>query len=301
MNLRDWLTGATGRLAQAGVDSPDLDARLLAAHVLSLPPAELPLHGRRSLSPTDLTALEDLLTRRCAREPLQYLVGDTEFYGHRLLCDPRALIPRAETETLVEVALGLIGATGATHVVDVGTGTGAIALALALELPGLRVLATDASPDALALAAENVALHGLSDRVALAVGDYLEPVRSAGWWERTELVVSNPPYVRADQWGALQPEIAGHEPRLALVGPGEDGLGAYRRILTGCAELPALRAVVFEVGMGQAAAVADMLQTHLPACDIMVREDLGGIERVVGATALSHGRRHRPARGPASP
>ncbi len=212
----------------------------------------------------ELALLAELSARRAAREPLQYILGDTEFYGREFRCDPRALIPRPDTETLVEVALELARNTGARDIVDVGTGTGAVAISIALELPDARLLATDISPDALELAGANIAAHGLAERV--------------------QMVVSNPPYVRADEWDGLQTEIVEHEPQSALVGEGADGLGCYERILADCADLPALRAVAFEVGAGQATGVARLMATALPGCAIMVREDLSGIERVVAAT-----------------
>jgi len=128
-----------------------------------------------------------------------------------------------------------------------------------------------------------VALHGLADRVELAQGDCLDAL-SAAWRDRAQVVVCNPPYVRAHELPDLAPEIRDHEPRVALLGEGPEATGMYARVLEGCAGLPALRALAFEVGRGQAEAVAGMLRTHLPGCAVMVREDLGGIERVVAAT-----------------
>lgn len=283
MLLGEWFDTAIRRLVAAGVDSARFDAGVLAAHVLALRLTEVPFVRGRQLTADEMRRLDELLARRLQREPLQYVTGATEFYGHRFLCDPRALIPRCDTETLVEVALELIDSTGATAVLDIGTGTGVIALTLALERPHVHVLATDISAEALALAAANVALHDLGQRVTLAQGDCLEAVPEP-WRERVQVLVCNPPYVRADELPHLAPEIRDHEPRVALVGEGEDATGLYARLVAGCGQLPALRALAFEVGAGQARAVATMLRRHRPDCVIMVREDLGGVERVVAAT-----------------
>lgn len=271
-------------LSEVGVDSPDFDARALAAHVLDMSLTDVQMSGDRELAADELALLAKLSARRAAREPLQYILGDTQFYGREFRCDPRALIPRPDTETLVEVALELARTTGARDIVDVGTGTGAVAITIALQMPDARLLATDISTDALALAAANVQAHGLTGRVALARGDLLGPALESDWAARAQMVVSNPPYVRADEWAGLQTEIVAHEPRAALVGEGAGGLGCYERILADCARLPQLRAIAFEVGAEQAAGVTRLMNTALPGCAIMVREDLGGIERVVAAT-----------------
>lgn len=281
--LRDALRVAEGRLAEAGVPSPDFDARALAAHVLSLPLSQLPLHRDRPLAAEDALKFEQAVERRCAREPLQYIVGETEFFGQAIRCDRRALIPRPDTEVLVEVALELVRELAISSLVEVGTGTGAVAIALAAEAPHLEMLATDLSEAALELAAVNVALHDLSQRVTLAHGDCLAPLKAVGWWQRAEMIVSDPPYVRADEFDNLEPEIARHEPREALVGPDADGLGFYRRLLPQCAGLPALRAVAFEVGGGSAPAVVELVGGALEGFEVSVREDYAGIERVVSA------------------
>jgi release factor glutamine methyltransferase len=281
--LREALRGAERRMAAAGVSSPDFDARALAAHVLGVPLSQLPLDSKRRLSAQQVGQLEELVGRRCAREPLQYITGETEFYGRALRCDRRALIPRPDTEVLAEVALELAREACVTSVVEVGTGTGAVAITLAAEMPELEVLATDASQQALELAAENVALHGLEGRVRLARGDCLEAVREAGWWERAQMIVSNPPYVRAEEIEGLEPEITAHEPREALLGLDADGLGLYRRLLPETARLPGLRAVAVEVGAGAAPAVAELMRDALPEFEVSVYNDYAGIERVVRA------------------
>ncbi len=310
--LRDALKAAGRRLTDATVPSADFDARALAAHVLHMPLSQLALHHDHRLTPQESVEFDNLVARRCAREPLQYITGETEFYGRVIRCDRRALIPRADTETLAEVALELARDLAVSCAVDIGTGTGAIAIALAAQVPHLEILATDNSPAALDLAAENLALHDLAGRIALAQGDCLEAVRQAGWWERTQMIVSNPPYVRADEFEALQPEIARWEPREALVGADPDGLGFYRRLLADAGQMPALRAVAFEVGVSghtppvprspdsgpaalaegakgevgssaQAPAVAQLIAESLEGFEVSVGKDYAGIERVVSA------------------
>lgn len=283
MTLREAMRAARKRLAEAGVPSPEFDARALAAHVLGLSLTQLPLHYRRRLTDAESAALEALVEARARRTPLQYVTGATGFYGREFLCDRRALIPRPDTEAVVELALELANELGITCIADLGTGTGVLALTLAAELPAARVLATDISEEALALAAENLAQHGLAGRVTLARGAWVEAVHAAGWTDRVEMVVSNPPYVRPDDWETLMPEIREHEPREALVAPDADGLGAYREIVAGCRELPYLRAVVFEVGDRQAVEVAGLLREGLSPRRVITRADLAKIERAVGA------------------
>jgi len=283
MKLTQALKDATFRLEEAGVPTPDFDARVLAAHVLGLRLSDLSMHRGRLLTGDELAAFDGLIVSRARREPLQYLTGDTEFYGLRFLCDRRALVPRPDTETLIDVALELAGELEITRIADIGTGCGIIAVTLAELLPDAQLLATDNSEDALALARENVALHELANRVTLAHGPWLEPVHEAGWTERVEMIVSNPPYVRPEDFDALMPEIVEHEPREALIGLDADGMGAYREIIAGCRELPALRTLAFEVGEGQAVEVGEMMRAALSAREIIIRKDLGRVDRVVAA------------------
>ncbi|NLO05573.1 MAG: peptide chain release factor N(5)-glutamine methyltransferase [candidate division WS1 bacterium] len=283
MKLREAISDAQTRLEEAGVPEAEFDARMVAAHVLGLRLSELLMHRERMLTGDEQAALDTLVSARARREPLQYLLGCTGFHGREFLCDPRALIPRPDTETLVDLALELAREHGLRVIADIGTGTGVIAITLAAELTGAEVLATDVSPEALELAAENVKQHKLGGRVTLLEGPWLEPLHESGWADRIEMVVSNPPYVREEDFDALMPEIVKHEPRHALVGSGEGGLGAYRAIIGQCAELPALRAVAFEVGQGQAAAVADLLQEKLNIAETIIRRDLGKVDRVVAA------------------
>jgi release factor glutamine methyltransferase len=222
------------------------------------------------------------VSRRVAREPLAYITGDTEFMGFRFRCDPRALVPRPDTETLVLLAAHLLSAFAPDRptIVDVGTGTGCIGVSLARILPHSTVLLTDISPDALALATENARANGVREQVRPLCGAFLCPVLHAGLAADVVAVVSNPPYVPAGELAGLEPEVSRHEPRIALDG-GPDGLDAFRRLLRQAVDLPALRLLALEVGIGQAEEVARMMADHFRGWAVQVRADLGGVPRVV--------------------
>jgi release factor glutamine methyltransferase len=258
---------AAARLAAAGIDTAQLDAELLLAHVLGVDRAALLLHPDRELTAAEEDAFEALVRRREAREPVAYLLGSRGFRRIDLVVDRRVLVPRPETELLVEAALDL---PRGARVVDVGTGSGAVALALKDERPDLEVLATDSSEDALAVARANAERLGLE--VAFARGDLLDPVS-----DPLDAVLSNPPYV-ADA-DPLPADVADFEPAAALYA-GPDGLAVVRRLVAQAAARAPFLAI--EVGAGQAPAVAEVAREagfeHVEA-----RRDLAGIERVVVA------------------
>jgi release factor glutamine methyltransferase len=262
-SISDALTRAAARLAAAGCDTPRLDAELLLASVLGATRSRLVLDAHRALEGEQQDLVERLLARREAREPVAYILGRRDFRQISLAVDPRVLIPRPETELLVEVALEL---APATRVVDVGTGSGAVALALKQERPDLAITATDISADALVVARDNAARLGLE--VEFRHGDLL-----AGAYGQA--VLANLPYV-AEGGPPLPPEVGLYEPASALFA-GPDGLEIVRRLIPalGDAELVAL-----EVGFDQAAAVAAML-TQAGWPEVEALPDLAGHERVV--------------------
>ncbi len=265
-----------GESALAAVPDPTFDTAALLCHATGLPKIELLLRARDALSPEAEAAFRALLARRAAREPLQYIVGAQGFYGLELAADPRALIPRPETETLCELALAFLAEKESPRVLDVCTGTGALALAIKREHPSADVTATDISADALALARENARRVGAEAR--FLPGDLLAPV--AG--ERFDLIVSNPPYIESAACAALQPEVL-YEPRLALDG-GPDGLAFYRRLAAGCADhLSPGGALMLEIGDTQAASVSALLEARHCYQNITIHRDLCGRERVIGA------------------
>jgi release factor glutamine methyltransferase len=278
--VRELLGRSREYLERNGVPSPKLDAEYLLAHVLGVPRLELYLDHDRPLEPAEVDSLRELVRRRGKREPLAYVLGSWSFYGLELHCDARALVPRPETEVLVDRCLALLAGAAEPSIVDVGTGTGAIALALAARLPEASVTAIDLSPGALALAAENAALNDLADRVELLEGDLLAP--AAG--RRFDLVASNPPYVAEGE--TVDPEVAGFEPALAVYAA-DGGRAIHERLAA--AALAALRPgghLVVEVAEGQAPWLAEHL-AGLGYSGIAVTRDLRGIERVVAAQAES--------------
>jgi len=259
VTVAEALRLAVQRLTAAGVDTPEVDSELLVAHVLGT--SRSGVHAARDREVPE--EFEALLERRSSREPLAYVLGDWGFRRLTLKTDARALVPRPETEVVVERCLALLRDETEPRVLDLGTGTGAIALAIADEHPGARVTAVDASPEALALAREN------ADALELSVELRSGAVETAaeGW----DLVVSNPPYVAPADWEKLQPEIHDWEPRAALVGE-----GLHDEI----ARVADTRMLVLEVGDGQAESAASALRSFGYG-DVTITPDLTGKERVV--------------------
>ena len=264
--LREEMAGAARSLAEAGCQTPRLDAELLLAHVLGIDRAQLVMRAAEEAAADDRTRYLALLTRRVRREPVAYILGRREFRHITLAVDPRVLIPRPETELLVEVGLTL--AAGA-RVCDVGTGSGAVALALKHERPDLQLTGADVSAGALSVARMNGQRLGL--QVEWVHSDLLEDVGGC------EAVFANLPYV-ADQ-ELLPPEVAGYEPREALLG-GPDGLELIRRLVTQAGHRPGVSLVALEVGDTQAAATEELL-CGAGFAAVERRRDLAGIERVV--------------------
>ena len=262
MTARQALAAAQRRLAAAGIDTAEWEARQLVAHALGTTPARLAADPDGEAA---AEALEPLLRRREAREPLAYVLGEWGFRRLTLRTDRRALVPRPETEVVVERCLALLAGLERPRVLDVGTGTGAIALAIADEHPGARVTGVDTSPDALALARENAELTGLE--VEIREGGV--EAAAEGW----ELVVSNPPYVAAEELASLEPEVRDWEPQEALV-----DTGVHERL----ARAARTRFLVLEVGDGQAADLARAL-VKVGFAETRITRDLAGKERVVEA------------------
>ena len=247
-----------------------LDADVLLAFALSVPKEALYAHPEVSLSAAELSRVTGLVERRAAGEPVAYLRGKKEFYGLVFAVDPRVLIPRPETETLVDAALAFVRRSGACSAADVGTGSGAIAIALALAAPGLHIIALDTSPDALEVARANVARHGVADRVELRAGDLLAPLDAP-----VDLVVANLPYLRDLPLASLV-----FEPALALYA-GADGLALVRRATLDLARVLAPGgAAFFEIDPPQAPEVARLLEAA--GCGaVRIVNDLAGDARVV--------------------
>jgi release factor glutamine methyltransferase len=269
VTLGEVLRGATGYLGKKGVERARFEAELLLCKALGITRIELYTTLDRPLNEEERVAARELVKRRGAREPLAYVLGEWGFRRLTLKTDARALVPRPETEVLVERALALVDGLTEPRVLDIGTGSGAIALAIADEHPGARVAALDSSADALALARENAEACGLE--IELRLGDVRDPIEGT-----FDLVVSNPPYVLPEEIETLEPEVRDWEPREALVGE-----GVAEALARGLREtLVVGGALAVELGDGQQKTYAELLQS-LGYADIRITDDLAGRERVV--------------------
>ncbi len=282
MTVVERVAAATSRLVAAGLplEAAALDAEVLARHVLGWDRAAY-LCDRRDAAPDGFRqAYDAALDRRASREPVASIVGRREFWGLDLEVGPGVLTPRPETELLVEEALRLAAGNpcAARLLADVGTGSGCVAIALATELPGARIIATDISAPALAVARRNAVRHGVDARIAWVRTSCLEGVRAV-----PDLIVANPPYVPDGELAGLPPEVRDYDPRLALAG-GRDGLDVVRRLLDVAAERlrPGGR-LVLELGRGQAAAARDAVAARPALSLVAVRRDLRGIARTLVA------------------
>ena len=269
-------------LMNKGVEGGRLDAEWLLSEALGIDRLQLYLQYDRPLSPEEREAFKPLLRRRAVREPLQYILGRTAFRQLELKTDHRVLIPRPETEVLVEEVLdwasGRRGGLG--RVWDVGTGTGAVALSLAVEGACSSVLATDESSDALSVAADNVGRYDVKGLVELREGSLFEPLEEG---EEFDVIVSNPPYVAEGERGALQPEVRDWEPPEALFA-GEDGLDVLRMLVAGAPErLVQGGLLALECGVGQAESIAAEVNATGAFSAVRIRSDLTGRPRVVMA------------------
>ncbi|HEY9898209.1 MAG TPA: peptide chain release factor N(5)-glutamine methyltransferase [Pantanalinema sp.] len=282
--IGDALHRGSAHLREAGVGTGNIEAALLLSMATGLDRLGLINHMSRELSAGELAEFEALINRRSTREPLQHITGKTEFMGLEFEVSPAVLVPRPDTEILVEAVLDLEEAEGAREgvlIADVGTGSGAIAVSLASYLKYARVVAVELSSEAALVAEANIARHQVGDRVELVLGDGLGPLKAhAG---AITYLVSNPPYIPQEDIPGLEPEVRDFEPRMALTPPGDDPLVWYRRFAAEAGALLAPDGVLaVEVGIHQAQPVKALLEAH-GWQDLSVRSDLGGIERVVVA------------------
>ena len=274
MTVLEILNRTKAFFEKKGVPDPLLDAQYIISHGLGMKNRmDLYLNFEKPLTPAELDVLRPLVARRAAREPLQHIVGDTSFRGHSIKCDPRALVPRPETEELVDMAKKLLESVAAPFIVEVGTGTGAIAIACAKEIGSSRVLATDISEEALALAKENAEANGLGDAAGAAAsatsaatsaagnatsaagtltfaqGDLLDAVADSA---KIDCLIANLPYIPDGEKGKLQPEVDKFDPALALYG-GPDGLTLVRKMLSQTeGKLASGAPILLEIGSEQA-------------------------------------------------
>jgi release factor glutamine methyltransferase len=268
MTIEQTLRRATDTLRAAGIDNPRFEARLLLAHILGCTPSDL---LRDAANMRDAAGFEPLLARRAAHEPMAYILGHQPFWSLDFQVSPATLIPRADSEALVEAALTL---PHPAQVLDLGTGTGCLLLSVLHERPAAFGIGVDLNPAAAALARHNAEALGLTSRAAFLCGDWATACIGA-----FELVLSNPPYIDTPAIASLMPEVAEHEPVTALDG-GPDGLAAYRIIIS---SLPGLLApngsAVLELGIGQAEPVAALGRAE--GFSVTLRDDLSGIPRAI--------------------
>lgn len=281
MTIAELCRAGETMLAQAGIVQFDNEAVWILESVLGQDRLSLYLNKNEKVEEPDRDSAMVLFQRRASREPLQYVLGTQEFCGLDFRVTPDVLIPRPETELLIEVIRQRCGNTSGALIADIGTGSGCIAIALARALPTAILYGTDCSSQALALAQENAKRHGVHDRVHFLPGDLLEPLQRLGMQGRLVAIVSNPPYIPEGDLAGLQPEVRLFEPRLALAG-GHDGLFFHRRLVreaAGFLERDGVLAI--EVGFGQAPHVSALAQDGENYYNVRTFHDMADIERVV--------------------
>ncbi|MBI3807630.1 MAG: peptide chain release factor N(5)-glutamine methyltransferase [Nitrospirae bacterium] len=279
--LGEMIVEARWLLEQAGIESAEQEALWIVEHVLRLPVHHVFANRDRVLSLTELTATRGLLERRAGREPLQYILGTQEFCGLEFHVNPAVLIPRPETELLVEYVAQRIPAERQATIVDVCTGSGCIAVAIARLRPRARVIATDLSNPSLAVARQNATRHEVCERITWLEGDLLRPLAEKGLEGRIDVIISNPPYIAEADWATLQPEVRLFEPRGALVA-GPQGTELHERLLQESSRyLASGGALIMEIGAGQARAMRRIVE-QIPGYRFhRLVYDEAGLERVV--------------------
>jgi release factor glutamine methyltransferase len=285
MTLRQALTTAAARLAEEEhLHAPaSRDAELLLLHTLQIPRTTLIAYPDRELSPEQLTHYQNIINRRLRHEPIQYITGEQEFYGLLLHVTPAVLIPRPETEHLVESVLKLVPADRLVRIADIGTGSGAIAIALAVHLPHAEITALDLSLEALKVAERNAREHAVADRIRFLPSDLLTAISSQK--ETFDAIVSNPPYIPETDRSTLHPQVRDHEPDIALFA-GETGLDIYRRIIPEAHKvLKPNGLLALEIGHGQQESIKALLAGWH---EVSFVNDLQQIPRVALARRSAH-------------
>jgi release factor glutamine methyltransferase len=284
VTIASSLTEGAALLTRRGIETARLDAEQLVAHCLQVSRLDLYLRGDQTLTDEQVDEIQSAFGRRAIREPLQYIIGDQEFWGHRFIVSPGVFIPRPETEMLIEEAIAWLDQRrderGPLTILDLCTGSGCIAISVAKHAPAARLYATDCSPRALETARANVRRYGLSEQITFLCGDLFEPLTALRLGGRVDLILANPPYVPTASIQDLQPEVSLYEPTEALDG-GSDGLECIRRLLTKAPVYLTNRGVLFlEIGDRQAVSLTQWLKNHYPDAAIEFRLDLAGIQRV---------------------
>lgn len=274
LTVKRALSQAIPTLSQTGTDTPRLDAEVLLAHLLRQNRAWLVAHNDFLLSLEIEDQYKRLIQRRAQREPAAYIIGQREFYGLAFHVSPQTLIPRPETELLVEEALSFI--QPGWRALDVGTGSGCIAITLALRAPQTSIFASDISAGALAVARQNAQQHGAAKRVRFFQADLLKGLNGP-----FNLIVSNPPYISIEEWATLEPDVKDYEPSLAL-NDGASGLKIIEKILQDTpAKLTLGGALLIEIGAGQASAALKLAQKYCPQLRFEIKQDLARRDRLL--------------------
>ncbi len=291
--MADWtiqklLNWVTEYLTSKGVDSPRLSAELLLSHALGLKRIELYTQFNKPVAGQQLDRLHDLVERAGQYEPVAYLTGKTEFYSLELSVTSDCMIPRPETELLVQRAIEFLRTRrGVQFVCDLCTGCGCIAVAIAKNFPDSRIIATDISTAALRVAAQNVEKYQLKDGIKLLKGDLFEPIMPHLDVDKFDLIVCNPPYVSADEYEKLDKNVKDYEPKVALFA-GDDGLDVYRRVIEKADHfLKPDAGLMLEIGFAQGPAVKDMLEQTGAFAEIKIERDLHNNDRIVTAKKVS--------------
>jgi release factor glutamine methyltransferase len=280
LTVLEVIKKTTGFFADKGIENPRLNAELLVGHALGLKRMQLYLKFEQPLTETELEKIRPLVRRRSAREPVQYIVGETEFFGLKLKTDRRALIPRPETERLLEIMATRLAGSPPARVLDLGTGSGALALGLATAFPAAVVTAVDSSESALALARENAAALGLAERVKFFQSDWFSALPAGGLFE---LIVANPPYLSAEETAQAAPEVRDFEPVAALTAGGQ-GLDELKEILAGAPRFLAPGGLLaLETGIAQHAELLRLAAAGFSPAESLT--DLAGRDRYVLAVA----------------
>jgi release factor glutamine methyltransferase len=278
--VRELLKWTTDFLRKKGVESAAFESRLLMGHALKCTPIEVVTRYDEEPADSDRTAFRELIRRRVDGWPVAYLTGSKDFYLLKFDVSPAVLIPRPDTETLVQHALDFLKGKAQPKILDLGTGSGCIAISLAHRCKTAEVLATDVSPDALTVAAQNAKKHGVSERVSFRKGDLFAAVPEES---KFDLIVSNPPYIAPSEIETLAPDVKDHEPRLALDG-GPDGLAYYRRIAADAGRfLESGAGLALEIGYQQESAVREIFSTTGEWSLGSTIPDMAGRPRVITA------------------
>ncbi len=282
MKITDAIRCATERLAQSGIQNARLDAEVLLSRLVEKDRVWLITHNNDSLDNGRCKRFDDAIERRSRREPLQYILERQEFWGLEFIVTPDVLIPRPETEWLVERAVSILSSmSGHITIVDLCTGSGCVAISLAKEFGDARIFGTDNSPRALVIAKENAQRHGVADRIRFLEGDLYRPLEELDICGLADVITANPPYIRSEDLPMLQPEVRDYEPEIALVA-GPKGTEIQQRIIENAPVfLKKHGALIMEMGMGQADVLKQMVEATGAYRGPDIQNDLAGIERAI--------------------